>query len=230
MRFSIALALIALPGLAGAQTAGSILAPVSRTVTLVPDEAAFSITVAGTLDSTEQQVKAALQNAGLPNPTVVATGVSAGFSEYFVGPPQIAYSATVTVAAGSAMDAAKGLEALRTTLAVPLLSLQYSVGFNPSQATVDAQRQVVLPQLVDDARKLAQLLAAASGVKVGAIRSINDSVGSAVGSISTMVRNVITGDFSALALNAAPRPAAQSTPPAGVPYTYTMSVVFATAL
>ena len=162
---------------ATAQTLEGINAPVSRTVTLTPDEAAFTITVAATLDSTQQQVKQALQNAGLPNPTVVATGLGQDTSIYPPGGAQILYSATVAIPAGAAIDTAKSLETLRTHLSAPLQSLQYSVAFNPSQATVDGMRQVVMPQLLDDSRKLAHSLAAAAGVGLGAIRSISDSAG-----------------------------------------------------
>jgi hypothetical protein len=162
---------------AGAQTQDGISAPASRTVAMTADEAAFAITVAGTLDSTQQQVKEALQGAGLPNPTVVATGLGQGNSQWFDTGAQILYSATAAIAAGSAIDTAKRLETLRSKLPAPLQNLQYSVAFNPSEATVDAMRQVVLPQLMDDSRKLAQSLAAAAGVKLGPIRSISDSAG-----------------------------------------------------
>ena len=183
---------IVLSSLTTAQTLDGINAPASRTVTLTADEAAFAISVAATLDSTQAQVKQALQNAGLPNPTVVATGLGQDSSTYPPGGAQILYSATVTIAAGSVMDAAKGLETLRTHLQAPLQNLQYSVAVNPSQATVDAMRQTVMPQLLDDSRNLAQSLAAANGVKVGAIRSISDSAG-AVGGVFA---NRLSGDFS----------------------------------
>ena len=220
---------------ATAQTLDGISAPVSRTVTLTPDEAAFTITVAASLDSTQQQVKQALQDAGLPNPTVVATGLGQAASEWFASGVQMLYSATVTIAAGSAMDTAKSLEALRTQLPAPLESLQYSVAYNPGQATVDAMRQTVIPQLLDDSRKLAQSLAAASGVKVGAIRSIGDSagvVGGILGSVPTAVER--SGDFSSLSgsrlgaiggfVLATPYPLL----PSSTQYTFYLNVVFAT--
>src|ERR1035437_8806816 len=154
---------IVLSCVATAQTLEGISAPASRTVTLTADEAAFTITAAASLDSTQQQVKQALQNAGLPNPTVVATGLGQDSSTYFLSAVQILYSATVTIAAGSAMDTAKTLETLRTHLPAPLTSLQYSVAFNPSQTALDAARQAVAPLLLDDARRLAQSLAVAAG-------------------------------------------------------------------
>ncbi len=203
---------------AAAQTLDGISAPVSRTVTLTADEAAFTITIAATLDSTQQQVKQALQSAGLPNPTVVATGLGQATTEWFAGPAQILYAATATIAAGSAMDTAKLLETLRAHLPDPLQSLQYSVAFNPSQATVDAMRQTVLPQMMDDSRNLAQSLAAASGVKLGGIRSIGDSAGVygyKIGTFAVSLLGPVTGGILASL-------------PSGTQYTYSLSVIFAT--
>jgi hypothetical protein len=216
---------IVLSCVATAQTLEGISAPASRTVTLTADEAAFTITVAATLDSTQQQVKQALQNAGLPNPTVVATGLGQDVSPYFAGAVQMLYSATVALPAGSAMDTAKGLEALRTHLPAPLQSLQYSVAFNPSQTTVDAMRQVVMPQLLDDSRKLAQSLAAATGVKLGAIRAIGDSAGVYAVLVPTPVLRV--GDFSAL--QSGVLPGIPSPLPSSTQVTFSLNVVFATA-
>jgi uncharacterized protein YggE len=202
-----------------AQILDGINAPASRTVTLTADEAAFTISVAATLDSTQAQVKQALQNAGLPNPTVVATGLGQDSSTYPPGGAQILYSATVTIAAGSVMDAARGLETLRTHLQAPLQNLQYSVAVNPSQATVDAMRKVVMPQLLDDSRRLAQTLATATGVKVGAIRSISDSTGAVGGVYLAAARLVtiydpLTGNLPSL--------------PSSTQYTFYVNVVFAT--
>ena len=179
---------------ATAQTLDGINAPASRTVTIPADEAAFTIVAAGSLDSTPQQVKEALQNAGLPNPTVVAIGLGQDSSRYPPGAAQVFYSATVTIAAGSAIDTANRLEALRTHLPAPLQNLQYSVAFNASQAKVDAMRQTVLPQLMDESRKLAQSLASAAGVKLGAVRAVSDSGGV----YGVLVAASRIGDFSSL--------------------------------
>jgi hypothetical protein len=214
----LCLLFIVLSCVAIAQTSEGISAPASRTVTLTADEAAFTVIVAASLDSTQQQVKQALQNAGLPNPTVVATGLGQDSSAWFAGDVQMLYSATVALPAGSAMETAKSLETLRTHLPAPLQSLQYSVAFNPSQTAVDAMRQVVLPQLLDDSRKLAQSLAAAAGVKLGAIRAIGDAAGVyAILGGATFLR---AGDFSSV------------TPyslPSSTQVTFSLNVVFATA-
>jgi hypothetical protein len=206
--------LLALLPCAAAQTDG-ISAPVSRTVTLVADEASIGITVAATLDSTQQQVKQALQDAGLPNPTVVATGLGQDNSIYPPSGAQILYSATVTIAAGSATDTAKRLEALRAHLPAPLKGLQYSMALTPSQSTIEAMRQTVLPQLLDDSRKLAQSLAAAAGVRVGGIRAISDVAG--VYGLAPTAAARIYDPLTGVPLSSSTR------------YTFYLSVVFATA-
>ena len=210
-----------------AQALDGISAPASRTVTLTADEATFTIAVAATLDSTQADVKQALQSAGLPNPTVVAIGLGQDNSTNPPGAVQILYSATVAIAAGSAMDAAKSLETLRTHLQAPLGSLQYSVAVNPSQATVDAMRQVVMPQLLDDSRKLAQSLAALNGVKVGAIRSVSDSAGTIGGVYVVPTAVERSGDFSVISGSPAAFGNLPSLP-SSTQYTFYISVVFAT--
>jgi uncharacterized protein YggE len=208
--------------LAMGQTLDGISAPVSRTVSLAADEATFSVAIGASLDATPAQVKEALQAAGLPNPTVVATGLGMDQNRALSGPVLAIYSASVVIPSGSAIETAKGLDRLRNDLKSPLQSLQYSVAFNPSQAKVDAMRAVVLPQLLDDSRKLAQSLAAASGVKVGAIRWISDTAGGVVP--TGLQRN---GDFTSLlgaVILTAPFGAPSSTQ-----YTYSLNVVFATA-
>lgn len=224
MKFLLLLA--ALSCAASAQTFDGINAPASRTVTLAAEEATFTITVAAGVDSTQQQVKQALQNAGLPNPTVVATGLGQVASQWFATPVQMLYSATATIASGSAMDTAKNLESLRTSPLDPIQTVQYSVSFTPSQAKIEAMRQTLLPQLVDDSRKLAQSLASAAGVKLGAIHSISDPAGVA-GYFLAAQRS---GDFSQIL--------GVFDPSTGVPFpakpsssqvTFSINIVFATA-
>jgi hypothetical protein len=202
-------------GLVPAAWADGISAPVSRTVTLAADEASISIIVAATLDSTQQQVKQSLQTAGLPNPTVVGIGLGQDSSTYPPSGVQMLFSATTTVPAGLAAATAKSLEALRTHLPAQLQGLQYSMALNPSQSSIDAMRQILLPQMLDDSRKQAQSLAAAAGVRLGAILAISD-----VGGVYGFLRS---GDFSRVVFgNVAPLPSSSTQ------VTFFLSVVFAT--
>jgi hypothetical protein len=76
----------------------------------------------------------------------------------------------------------------------------------------------VLPQLLDDSRKLAQSLAAAAGVKLGAIRAIGDAAGVyAILGGATFLR---AGDFSSVT---------QFSLPSSTQVTFSLNVVFATA-
>ena len=219
MRYASFVLFTILYGVATAQTLDGINAPVSRTVTIPADEAAFNIVAAGSLDSTPQQVKQALQNAGLPNPTVVAVGLGQDSSRYPPGAAQMFYSATVTIAAGSAIDTANRLETLRTHLTEPLQNLQYSVAFNASSDKVDVMRQTVLPQLMEESRRAAQVLAAAAGAKLGGVRSVSDS-----GGVYAYVGASRAPYFSSLLLG---YPSALG--PSGTRYTFYLNVVFATA-
>ena len=53
--------------------------------------------------------------------------------------------------------------------------MEYTAALNASQATVDAARQTLLPQLLADAQKKAQTLASAAGLKLGPIKGVIES-------------------------------------------------------
>ena len=72
-------------------------------------------------------------------------------------------------------DMEKAAEALRTKIPAPLLSFQYAASLNASPTTVEAMRQTLLPQLFAEAQKKAQGLATAAGLKLGAIKGVNES-------------------------------------------------------
>ncbi|MEO8372705.1 MAG: hypothetical protein ABI806_26205, partial [Candidatus Solibacter sp.] len=122
-------------GLCHAQALDGIHAPAVRNINIPADEASFNITITATLESTAKQVKEALQNAGAPNPTVVATSIGA-VSRFpiSISGPQLVYSATFTLPAASAAEVAKGLLDLSNHLREPLNSLQFNVTFAPSEA------------------------------------------------------------------------------------------------
>ena len=79
-------------------------------------------------------------------------------------------------------------------------------------------RQTILPQLMEESRKAAQTLAAAAGIKLGAVRTVSDS-GGAYG----LVFASRVGDFSSLLLG---YPSALLS--SGTQYTFYLNVVFAT--
>lgn len=203
-------------GLSLAQVISGIHAPVTRSVGLAADEATFNVTVTARLDSTVQQVKQALQNAGAPNPTVVATNVGAP-NRFPIsgGSPELVYSATFTVITASSAEVAKGLLNLSTHLTDPLNSLQLNVRYAASQAKVDELWQSLLPQMREEAQKSAVSLAAAAGVKLGRLRAANENPANG---IYLAARN---GDFSRIGGVIGPYPVS-------IPYTFRLELVYET--
>ena len=197
-----------------AQALSGIHAQAIRNVNIPADEASFNISVAAKLDSTAKQVKEALQNAGAPNPTVVATSIGGQNREPLLGGgPEIAYSATFTVPAASAGEVARGLLNLSTHLTAPLTALLLNVTYAASETKVAEVRQSVLPELREEALKTAQGLAKASGVTLGRLRAANENP---AGGVYLAARN---GDFSSITGFLSPFPI-------GIPYAIRLELVF----
>ena len=164
--------------IAWGQFTDGIATSVNRSISLTADEAAFSVVAGASLDTTQQQVTQIFLDAGIANLSVTGTALGQSF-DYSKNPPstqtEMLYQFAFTVPAAGLKDAAKKMEALRTSPPVLLRSMQYTAAFNASQATVDAARQTLLPQLFADAQKKAQSIAAAAGLKLGAIKSVSES-------------------------------------------------------
>jgi len=205
-------------GLCHAQVPGGIRGSASRSLNIPADEASFNVTVTAALESTAKQVKEALQNAGAPNPTVVATSVGAAPSRLPTvgGGPQLVYSATFTLPAASAAGVAKGLLDLSTHLREPLSFLQLNVTYAPSEARLEQVRQTVLPQLREEALKAAQAIAAAAGVKLGRLRAANENPPNGM-----YLASRIGGDFSSITGFVSPFPI-------NLAYTVRLELVFDT--
>jgi uncharacterized protein YggE len=160
-----------------AQTDG-ITTIVSRTVYVQPDqiEATISITTPATVSAT--QAANVLQNAGVPSRMI-----SAGSSDLLLANRPIlartssfVYSFVHTVPGNDMRDLAKKLETLQNTRSADYSNLSYATALTVSQAAADDQFQRVLPQLIADAKKRAETLAAAAGLRVGAVQTISESL------------------------------------------------------
>ncbi len=161
-----------------AQLTDGLATSVSRTVTLTADEADFSIIAGGALDTTQQQISQIFLDAGISGLSLSGTSLSQTY-DYSTNPPTsqtvVLYQFTFSVPAAGLKDAAKIMETVRATPPALLKSLQYSASLNASQSTVDAMRQTLLPQLFADAQKKAHDLAAAAGLKLGAVKGVSES-------------------------------------------------------
>jgi uncharacterized protein YggE len=161
-----------------AQLTDGVATSVTRTVTLTADTADFSIVAGAGLDTTQQQIAQIFLDAGISGLSNSGTALSQNY-DYSTNPPtirtQVLYQFTFSVPAAGLKDAAKIMETLRTKPPDLLKGFQYSAALNASQATVDAMRQTLLPQLFADAQKKAQTLAAAAGLKLGGVKGVSES-------------------------------------------------------
>src|SRR5262245_16492846 len=103
-----------------------IVASVTRSVNIAPDEAAFTVVVGTALDTTSQQVTQTLTEAGISNSLIVA--VMAGQTNYGYPPDtstQAYYQVTFNSSPSTLTAIAKKLDALRAALPAGIVSLQY---------------------------------------------------------------------------------------------------------
>jgi uncharacterized protein YggE len=183
-----------------AQFTDGIATSVTRTVTLTADTADFSIVAAAGLGTTQEQIAQIFLDAGITGLSNSGTALGQNY-DYSTNPPatqtQVLYQFTFSVPAAGLKDAAKIMETLRTKAPDLLKGFQYSANLNASQATIDAMRQALLPQLFAEAQKKAQTLAAAAGLKLGGVKGVSESFyanGNSGGYISSTLFST-TGTF-----------------------------------
>jgi uncharacterized protein YggE len=180
-----------------AQLADGVATSVTRTVTLTADEADFTIVAGASLDTTQQQIAQVFVDAGITGLTNSGTSLTQNY-DYSTNPytvlTLVVYQFTFSVPAAGLKDAAKIMEALRTKPPDLLKTFQYSAALNASQATVDAMRLTLLPQLFADAQRKAQTLANAAGIKLGAVKGVSESYYSSGNSFGSFVS--LSGSFT----------------------------------
>ena len=161
-----------------AQVTDGVATSVTRVVTLTADQADFSIVAGTSIGTTQQQIAQIFLDAGISNLSNAGTALSQNY-DYSTNPPTIQtlvlYQFNFSVPAGGLKDAAKIMETLRSAPPDLLKTFQYAASLNASQATVDAMRQTLLPQLFADAQKKAQTLAAAAGLELGGVKGVSES-------------------------------------------------------
>ena len=168
--------LLVLASAAFAQNDG-ITAYASRTVYVQPDqiEATIALTTPATI--TSQQAANILQTAAIPSRMVSAATADTNFANRVLdrGTPSFVYTFAHSVAGSDMRDLVKKLETVQNTRSADYSSLSYATALTATQALLDDQFQRVLPQMIVDARKRAEVLAAAAGLKVGAVQTISET-------------------------------------------------------
>jgi len=182
--------------LVGQGEESTITVAASRSTTLQPDQVGISLTVTSPLTSTQDQVTAALAQAGIPGATF--TGLNSA-SDYLtqvgtaVSVTQLNWSYLLTAPIANAPETVALLAIAEQRLAKSNagFSLSFYVqGLQVSQALQNSQT-CSESGLVSDANAAAQTLAAAAGASVGQILSMGSPT--TVGVVSARV-----GDFAVL--------------------------------
>jgi hypothetical protein len=161
----------------------------SRTLYVQPDqvEATISLTTPATV--TQQQAANVLQNAGLGSRLLSASTADLGVVGRALdrGNPSFLYSFSYSVAGSDMRDLVKKLETLQNARSTDYTSLNYSTTLSVSQALADEQFQRVLPQMLSDARKRAEVLASAAGLRVGAVQTISQTQSGVIGGVVSAI-------------------------------------------
>ena len=174
----LVLAMIALCAPAVAQS--DIVATVSRTVELAPDQITFFLAIMTDPDVTLDQVLQASQPLGLTARDLL--GISS--QQFGPGPSQtrLAYTFEYEAQFSKFKEANDKMASLRRTLAAntPAMEVQvYSISVSPADAAVDQARQGAMTQLFADAKQRADQMAKAGGVSIGSVVGVSEGVSNA---------------------------------------------------
>jgi uncharacterized protein YggE len=200
-----------------AQLSDGLTVSVNRTVTVAPDEADFTVMLTTSLDTTQSQVTQALQDLGASNPAVTVVVVAANSYAYPQTPDsQLNYMVTFTTAPAAMVTLSKKLDAFRASPPAGILGAQYTATLNAGSAAVAAAHDATLPKLLADAQARAGTLAAAAGLKVGAILGVSE-FSSAVYGYSAPAAYITTGVLSS----------SNTTGTGGTQFTFSATVKFA---
>ena len=176
----------------------SITVAASRSASLQPDQAVFSVTVQSDLNTSFNDVLAALQGAGITSanfagvstPSVVFTG-GTGITP-ILAPSGIQWMFNLPVPLTKTRDTVATLTALEGTIGQNNKSLKLSFSIQGTQVSQQlAQSQTCsASDLISDARSQAQKLANAAGVTLGSVLAM-----SSPGSIASVPQLVAANGF-----------------------------------
>lgn len=188
---------IAMPFLAFAQLDDDTLTvTASRTVKLQPDQIVVGVTVSAPSDAALDDVVSALSGTG-----IAAANLSSAYTSLLQVLPQPATQWTFTLPVSFARfnGVLSALAKIQQTLRPNSsgMNLTYFVQSTQVSPELQAANPCAYTSLMGDAQRQAQNLAAAAGVKVGAVVALSDGFSGAPypGAIVPANRN---GDFSAI--------------------------------
>lgn len=166
----------------------SVTVTASRNVNLQPDQTVFLVRVSSGLNTSLDDVIAALQGSGIGigNFSSVSTGNVLPFTQLTPGqqppPPSLEWDFTLPVPLSKVKDTATMLANLEQTLAQKKNGLALSFNVQGAQVSQQLQQSQTCPiaDLLADARAQAQKLASATGLGVGNILAMSSAVAATV--------------------------------------------------
>ncbi len=174
----------------------SVTVTSSKITNLQPDQAVFAVAVDSDINTTINDVVAAVQPAGitLANFAGVSTLPVYTIQAFPVPPPNLEWVFRVTVPLSKTKDTVATLTALQQSLQKnPGLRLSFTVqGTQVSQPSLQSQ-PCTISDLITDARAQAQKLADAAGRTVAGILAMSSSVSNAVGGCVVTIKFGLLG-------------------------------------
>jgi len=172
----------------------SVTVTATRTVSAQPDQVALSVDLLATPDVALDDVLARLKGSGITAADLNGVYTSYGV-QYVAANRFLDWNFNLNVAFTKMKDTLKALKALQTS--IPAIqdspALTFSVTGTRYSADALAAQSCPLPALVSDARRQADAMASAAGMKTGAIVSLTDGSSLEV-TVPTALQRI--GDFS----------------------------------
>jgi uncharacterized protein YggE len=165
----------------------SITVSASRSATLQPDQALFAVSVQSDLNTSLNDVLAALQGSGITSANFSGVSTSSLSAIFISGPitsppgPTIQWTFGLPVPLTKTKDTVAALTALQQNIAQNNKSLKLSFSIQGTQVSQQLQQSQTcsIPDLLTDARTQAQTLAVAGGVTLGTILAMSSPTSSA---------------------------------------------------
>jgi hypothetical protein len=173
----------------------SITVNASRSAALQPDQALFVVSVQSDLNTSLNDVLAALQGSGITSANFAGVSSNSGFT-ISSGPSQtLQWAFALPVPLAKTKDTVAALTALQQNIAQNNKSLKLSFSIQGTQVSQQLQQSQTcsIPDLLADARTQAQKLADAGGVTLGAILAMSSPASSSALAIPQQI--VAVGSF-----------------------------------
>lgn len=194
-RFMVLFMLVSAGAFAQVATDG-ITTSASRTVTLAPDSAVYTVDVTLAAGTTVDQAVAFLKDTGITAVNLAGAGTTQGYLTTVPPTPaqRMVHEFQITLPYIRLKDMNDKLTTAAKAVAAAGGALDQSMYLTASDQVLQDARQKVMPDLVAEVRRRAEFLASASGLNLGALQSLSD--GSYASVVVPVFRSTATLGFS----------------------------------